>query len=148
MALRVDQNALRFNQAAIITLLLAAFVLGAGAGQWLVLAVAAVMLAGTAVPELALFKLIYKHIAVRSGLLKPRVVPDDPAPHQFAQGMGGVVLVLAFIALAGGVATLGWTLAALVVGLAAVNLFFGFCLGCFIYFQLDRRGITVPMPGA
>jgi hypothetical protein len=28
-----------------------------------------------------------------------------------------------------------------VIGLAAVNLFFGFCAGCFVFFQLQRLGV-------
>jgi hypothetical protein len=38
-------------------------------------------------------------------------------------------------------ATVGWTLAWIVIVLAAVNLFFGFCAGCFVYYQLDRWGL-------
>jgi hypothetical protein len=33
---------------------------------------------------------------------------------------------------------LGWALAWLVVVLAALNLFLGFCAGCFVYYQLNR----------
>ncbi|HMQ34233.1 MAG TPA: DUF4395 family protein [Chloroflexaceae bacterium] len=33
---------------------------------------------------------------------------------------------------------LGWALALMVVALAAINLIFGFCAGCFVYTQLAR----------
>ncbi|MCA9974174.1 MAG: DUF4395 family protein, partial [Anaerolineales bacterium] len=36
---------------------------------------------------------------------------------------------------------IGWTLAWVVVGLAALNLFLGFCAGCFVYYQLTRLGV-------
>ncbi len=135
---RVDQSALKVNQAFIIGLLILAFVLSA---NWLVAFVAAVMLLGTAVPSLALFKQIYRRLLAPSGLVKPRVVPDNPEPHQFAQGFGGVVLLLALTALFLGGAWLGWALVWLVIGLAALNLFVGFCAGCFLYYQLNRLGI-------
>lgn len=135
---KVDQSALKVNQAFIITLLVLAFVLDAA---WLVVFVAAVMLLGTAVPALSLFKRVYQHILRPSGLVKPNVIIDNPEPHRFAQGFGGVVLLGALAALYGGAATLGWALVALVVVLAALNLFLGFCAGCFVYYQLHKLGV-------
>jgi hypothetical protein len=32
----------------------------------------------------------------------------------------------------------GWSLAGVVALLAALNLFLGFCAGCFVYYQLNR----------
>ena len=138
----VDRNALRFNQACIIAGVAIAFVLGASIGQWVILAVAVVMLAGTAVAPLSAFKQLYRHVVVRFGLMKPDPVVEDPAPHQFAQGMGGSVLLLAFIALATGLEFIGWVLGIAVVALALVNLLVGFCMGCFIYLQLQTAGIV------
>jgi hypothetical protein len=72
-----------------------------------------------------------------AGLVKPDPVQDDhTGPHQFAQGMGGVVLVLATVALWLGAPLVGWTLVGIVIFLAALNLFVGFCAGCFMYYQL------------
>jgi hypothetical protein len=58
MPRKVDQSALKVNQGFIIGLLLLAFVLDS---VWLVVLVGAVMLLGTAVPSLSLFKRIYQH---------------------------------------------------------------------------------------
>lgn len=140
--MRVDRNALRFNQASIIVFAVLAFVIGDTAGRWVVLGVAAVMLVGTAWVGASMFKLVYRHVFVRAGWLKPDVVAEDPAPHQFAQGMGGVVLVVAFVALVAGTTAVGWALTWLVIALAGVNLVLGFCMGCFIYFQLGRIGLA------
>jgi hypothetical protein len=134
---------LRFNQAVIIALLLAAFLLD---WTWLVALTAAVMLIGTIWPAASLFKLIYARLLKPSGLLRPDVIQDDPAPHLFAQGLGGLVLLAATAALIAGASLAGWTLAGIVVVLAAVNLFLRFCLGCFIYYQLARRGIRLDLP--
>jgi membrane protein DedA with SNARE-associated domain len=54
--------------------------------------------------------------------------------------------VLSTAALLLGLPLLGWALAGIVVALAAINLFLGFCLGCFIYYQLGRRGVRPALP--
>lgn len=132
---QVDRTALRVNQGFIIIFLALAFVLDQ---PWLVAFVCAVMALGTAVPAAALFQRIYRDILRPAGLLRPDVQAEDPAPHRFAQGMGAAVLLAAVLALFLGAAAVGWGLTFVVIALAAVNLLFGFCAGCFVYFQLAR----------
>jgi hypothetical protein len=144
MEQRVDHTALRFNQACIIGLLILAFLIDA---SWLVAFVAAVMLAGAWQPNAGLFKQVYGRWLKPAGVLKPDIVADEPQPHLFAQGVGGLVLLVSTLALLAGAPVLGWVLAGLVVALAAVNLFWGFCVGCFLYLQLARRGIHFTLPG-
>lgn len=132
---RFDRTAVRVNQAAMVGLLLIAFLFNL---PWLVPFMAAVLLVGTLDSRLALFQRIYRDILRPSGLLKPDVRTEDAAPHRFAQGIGAAVLIAASAGLLAGLATLGWTLVLLVVTLAAINLFFGFCAGCFLYLQLSR----------
>ncbi|MEZ4768976.1 MAG: DUF4395 domain-containing protein [Caldilineales bacterium] len=139
----VDNSALRVNQASIITLLALAFPLNQ---PWLVVFVAAVMWIGTFVPRAGLFKLFYKHVLKPLRVVRPAPQADDPKPHLFAQGVGALFLTLASGALFAGLSALGWLLVAVVVVLAAVNLFLGFCLGCFMYYQLARRGIHADLP--
>lgn len=135
---KVDHSALRTNQAFIIGLLLIAFILNV----WPLAAfVGAVMLIGTAWPEAGLFKRVYRHILRPSGLVKSDVIADNPEPHRFAQGFGGVVMLASTLALALGLPVLGWGLTWVVIVLAALNLFLGFCAGCFIYYQLHRLGV-------
>ncbi len=135
---KVDQSALRVNQAFIIGLSLLAFILN---NVWLAAFVGLVMLLGTAVPTLSLFKHIYQHALRPAGLVKPDVIVDNPEPHRFAQGFGGVVVALAVLTLAAGLSVLGWGLVWLVIALAALNLFLGFCAGCFVYYQLNKLGL-------
>ncbi|WP_376792826.1 DUF4395 domain-containing protein [Thermoflexus sp.] len=135
---KVDHTALKFNQASIITLNLLGWVLNQPA---LVAFVALVMLVGTAVPAAALFQQIYFRLLKPRGWLRPRVLIDNPEPHRFAQGLGGMVLALGAIALFLGYGIVGWALTWVVIVLAALNLFFGFCAGCFVYYQLSRLGV-------
>jgi hypothetical protein len=130
-----DRTAVRVNQAAMVGLLLIAFLFNL---TWLVLFMAAVLAVGTFDRRLALFQRIYQDVIRPSGLLKPDVRTEDAAPHRFAQGVGAAVLIAAGAALLVGLATVGWALALLVVTLAAINLVFDFCAGCFLYLQLSR----------
>ena len=140
---RVDQTALKFNQACIIVLLAWAFLFN---WPWLVALVAVVMMVGTFLPDAGLFKQFYARVLRPSGLLKPNVVADEPAPHLFAQGVGGIFLLLASFAFLLGWSVLAWGLTGIVIVLAAVNLILGFCAGCFMYYQLGRRGIKPSLP--
>ncbi len=123
-----------FNQAAIIVLLLAGFI---GNALPFVALVALFMLGGTLLGRPG-FGFFYTRLLRPLGWVKPDVILDNPEPHRFAQGFGGTVVLAGFLALLGGLTTLGWALAWLVIGLAALNLFAGFCAGCAVYYWLNR----------
>jgi Domain of unknown function (DUF4395) len=139
----VDYSALKVNQAGIIATVLVTFI-----GSFFSLAFLAlipllgiVLLLGTFVPQLALFKQLYFNVLKPAGAVKPRPVQDRPEPHNFAQGLGGVFLGIASILLfVTPIASIA--LALLVAALAFVNLAFGYCLGCQIFFQLEKRGLV------
>lgn len=131
---RVDHAALRVNQATILALSLAAFILNLPA---LLAFVGAVMLFGAARRQPG-FQLLYTGVLQPRGLVKPAVMADNPQPHIFAQGLGGAVLLGAASALGLNSALVGWALTWLVIALAALNLFAGFCGGCFVYYWLAR----------
>lgn len=135
---KVDHSALRTNQAFIIGLLVIAFVLDA---KWLVAFVAAVMLIGTFFPKIALFKAVYWTVLKPLKLAQPDVQRDNPEPHLFAQGVGGIVLLVAPLAFWANVPIVGWVLSWIVVALAALNLFTGICVGCLMYYWLNRLGV-------
>ena len=87
------------------------------------------------------FGIVYTGLLKPAGLLKPDVLQDNREPHVFAQGMGGVVMAIATLLLFLGASAAGWVLAWVVVALAALNLFAGFCTGCAIYYWLHRMNI-------
>ena len=130
---KVDHSALRVNQATIIIVLLAAFVLDL---WWLVALTAIVMLLGTLAGRPGFVPLYLGFRRLRA--VKPDVLNDNPEPHRFAQGFGGIVAAGAAVSLAlGGIAG-GWALTWLVIVLASLNLFLGFCAGCAVYYWLSR----------
>ena len=137
-ARRVDTSAIKVNQGFIVGLLLLGFVLDS---LPLVAFVALVMLVGTTAPELALFQIVYRDGLRPARMVKPNIIIDNPEPHRFAQGFGGLVVAVGLAALLLGDTSLGWALVLLVAALAAANLTFGFCAGCFMYYQLNRLGV-------
>lgn len=149
----VDHSALKVNQAGIVLTVLVAFAASfAGwAGLLLLPLLAIVLLLGTFAPGLALFKQIYFKVLKPAGIVKPHPVQDRPEPHNFAQGMGGVVTAIASVLVLTPIVTgdftpnpleaVGLALALLVAVLAFVNLAFGYCVGCQIYYQLGKRGL-------
>jgi sterol desaturase/sphingolipid hydroxylase (fatty acid hydroxylase superfamily) len=130
----VDHAALRSNQAMIMATLLVAFVTDSAL---LVGLVAALMIVGTALGTQG-FRWVYAGVLRPLRVVRPDPVPDHTAPHRFAQGLGGVFLLAAGLALALSASIVGWALAWLVILLAALNLFLGFCAGCFVYYWLSR----------
>lgn len=135
---KVDHSALQTNQSFIITLLALAFI---AAADWLVALVGAVLLIGTIFPRLALFKAAYWYIQKPLKIVQPDVRLDNPEPHLFAQGVGGIFLLAATFAFVVGVPALGWTLSWIVVALAVLNLFAGICVGCLLYYWFNRLGV-------
>lgn len=132
----VDHTALKTNQAVIIILNVAAFILNV---PLLAAVVALAMLLGT-LQKVPGFGFIYRAMK-RVGWLKPDVLLDNPEPHRFAQGFGGVVMLAGTLSLYAGANILGWGLVWLVVALAALNLFGGFCVGCAVYYWLSRMSV-------
>ena len=134
----VDHAALRTNQACIIGLLVVAFVADLVP---LVATVGLIMAIGTVWPRAGLFKLFYVFV-LKGRILQPDVIGDNPQPHRFSQGFGAVVLGVALSLFAVGWTIAAWLVVGVVVALAALNLFLGFCAGCFLYYRLARAEVS------
>jgi hypothetical protein len=135
---KVDHSGLKTGQALTILLLLAGFVLN----SWLlVLIIGVAQLLGALDAPYAPYRLIYQRIVKPSGLVKPHVIADNPEPHRFAMLLGGILNTVATILLIVGVATPAWVLVWIVIALANVNFWLNICLGCLIYYQLNRLGV-------
>ena len=140
---RVDQSALHVNQAFIIGLLVMAFVMDS---VWTAAFVGMVMLLGTAVPPLSLFKRIYQHLLTpNSCWLSLDIITDNPEPHRFAQGFGGMVVMIGISCSSIGHwldGSLGWSLTAVVASSWQHSIYsWVFAPAVFIYYQLQRLGV-------
>jgi len=134
---KVDHSALKTNQLMIISLSVLAFILDQPA---LAAFVALVMGIGSAL-KVPGFILVYKNLLKPRGWMKPDVLDDNPEPHRFSQILGFVFLIAGSVALFLGASVLGWGLVWLVVALAALNAFGGFCVGCAVYYWLNRLNL-------
>ena len=134
---KVDHAAIRVSQVSLLALLILAFVLNAA---WLVALIALVLLTGV-IRRRPAFDFLYVFLLRPRGWVKPDVLEDHPEPHRFSQGLALLFVSGSSLALFAGAATFGWGLAWMVVALAALNAFGGFCVGCAVYYWLNRLGL-------
>jgi len=135
---KVDHSGLKTGQALTIILLLLGFVLD----SWiLVTFVAIAQLMGSLGLSVAPYRLIYQNIVKSVGIVKPHIIDDNPEPHRFAMLVGALFNGTATFALLMGVPALAWGLVWIVIALANLNFWLNFCLGCWMYYQLNRLGV-------
>jgi hypothetical protein len=134
----VDYSALKVNQAFIILFAILAFIFNQ---PWVSGLLALLMLVSSIALKRPAFGFAYVRFFKPAGWVKPEVIEDHKEPHVFAQGVGGTFLAAATAALYAGAPGLGWSLDWIVVALAALNLFGGFCVGCAMYYWLNRLNI-------
>src|SRR6202049_3412107 len=138
-----DRSVLKVNQVILMVVIAVGYVTGLAypGAAWVLPVLAVMMLAGVASPSLNLPRQLYVHVLRPWGIVKPRVVQEDPAPHRFAQLVGGVFLVAASIFVITGVLLVAWVLAWIVAALAFLNFAFNICVGCIMYAQRVRIGL-------
>jgi hypothetical protein len=140
---RFDRSALKVGQVILIVGLIVAWLVAlARPAAAIALPVFALMLLGGALsPSTSLPRAIYVGVLKPRGLVRPRVRVEDPAPHRFAQLVGGIFLVAASVTALAGLLTVAWTLAWIVIALAFLNFAFDICVGCIVYAQMVRVGL-------
>jgi hypothetical protein len=135
---RVDHTGLKVGMALTIALLLAGFVFN---NPILVAFVAAAQLFAAFDSPYAPYRLIYKRLILPTGFLQPNVIVDNPEPHRFALLLGGIFNTLSVITYLSGAQTVAWVLAWIVIALANLNFWLEICVGCLMYYQLNRLGV-------
>jgi hypothetical protein len=143
---QVDHSALKANQLTIILFSILAFVFNLP----ILAAFVAVVMGLGSLLKLPGFILLYRYFYKPLGLLKPDVLDDNSEPHRFAQFLGFIFMAAGSLALFSSASVLGWGLVWLVVALAALNAFGGFCVGCAMYYWLGILkvpGFTKTPPG-
>ena len=89
-----DRSVLKVNQMILMVTIVAGYVIGLAypGVAWILPVLAVMMLAAVASPSLNVPPSSYTQVLRPSGIVKPRIVQEDPAPHRFAQLVGGVFL--------------------------------------------------------
>jgi hypothetical protein len=138
-----DRSALKVGQVILIAGLVTAWVIALSVPlAAIVLPLLAAMMLGSALsPATSLPRALYVGVLKPRRLVRPRVRMEDPAPHRFAQLVGGIFLVAASAAAVLGHITVAWSLGWIVIGLAFLNFAFDICVGCIVYAQLVRVGL-------
>jgi len=138
-----DRSALKVGQVILIAGLVTAWVIALSVPlAAIALPLLAAMLLGSALsPATSLPRALYVGVLKPRRLVGPRVRMEDPAPHRFAQLVGGIFLVAASAAAVLGHITVAWSLGWIVIGLAFLNFAFDICVGCIVYAQLVRVGL-------
>ena len=86
------------------------------------------------------FVLAYRYIAKPMGLMRSDYRLDNIQPHAFGQLIGAVTVAIAVVLLHMGYGTAGWAIVWILFGLTLVS-YLGWCIGCFLYYQLYRLGL-------
>ncbi len=134
----VDQHQIKFNMAMTASLLVIGFLLN----SWIPVAIAIVcQFSGAAGLSFAPYRVLYTRLIVPGGLVKPDKIPDHHTPHRFAALVGGLFDLIGLILLLAGVTVAGWIFIAIVFVLSNLNLWLGFCAGCFMYYMLNKLGV-------
>ena len=138
-----DRSALKVGQVLLIGGLVVAWLIAlARPLAAIALPIFTLMLLGSALSTAtSLPRALYVRVLKPRGLVRPRVRIEDPAPHRFAQLVGGVFLLAASFAAGFGQLTVAWTLGWVVIALAFLNFAFDICVGCIVYAQLVRVGL-------
>jgi len=134
---KVDHSAIRTSQVSLLLLLMVAFILNYG----LLVALAALILAIGMFRRKPAFDVVYTRLLRPLGWVKPNVIPDHPEPHRFSQLLATIFISSSAVLLFAGATTFGWVLSWMVIALAALNAFGGFCVGCAVYYWLNRLNV-------
>jgi hypothetical protein len=130
----IDPRGPRLGAAITTAVLVIVLVTGSG---WLLAAQAVVFAIGAvAGVRYAPYGYIYRAL-IRPRLGKPTEL-EDPAPPQFAQGVGLLFALVGAIGYLSGVAPLGIIMTAGALAAAFLNAAFDYCLGCEMYLMLRR----------
>jgi hypothetical protein len=134
----VDQQQIKFNMAMTATLLAVGYLLS----NWIPVAIAIVcQFSGGLGLSISPYRLLYIGLVLPTGLLKPKKIPDNHAPHRFAAFIGGLFDLIGIILIIMGFEIVGWIFIGIVFVLSILNLFLGFCAGCFMYYIMNKFGV-------
>jgi hypothetical protein len=138
-----DRSVLKVNQAILISVIVVGYLVGLvyHPVAWALPVLAVMMLAAVASPSLNVPRQLNLHWLEPAGIVKPRIRQEDPAPHRFAQLLGGVFLAVASVFVITNILLVAWVLAWIVAALAFLNFAFDICVGCIMYAQLVRIGL-------
>jgi len=97
------------------------------------------LLSGT-VRALSPFSWLYRGVVQPSGIIRSDYRLDNIQPHKFGQLVGALTVVVALGLIQAGYAWAGWAVVVVLMVLTLVS-YAGWCIGCYLYYQLNRLGL-------
>ena len=104
------------------------------------MALAVVFLLSGTLRTISPFSLFYRWVVHPLGLIQSDYRLDNIQPHKFGQLIDALTVVIALTLIEFGYPLIGWGMVVLLIGLTVVS-YAGWCIGCFMYYQLNRLGL-------
>ncbi len=137
MADYVDHAEIKLGQ--LLTIAMSGVALGLQDTLPLLLLGVVFLLSGS-VRRISPFALIYRWVVRPLHLMRSDYRLDNIQPHKFGQLVGVLTVVMALGLIETGYPIAGWVVVGILIALTAVS-YAGWCIGCFLYYQLNRLGL-------
>lgn len=133
----VDHAEIKLGQ--ILTILIASVAL-LTQNTILLVALGIIFLISGTVRAASPFMLIYRWVIGPYGIMRSDYRLDNIQPHKFGQLVGALTSIIAIGLIQYGAPTAGWIVVAVLILLTVIS-YAGWCIGCFLYYQMNRLGI-------
>lgn len=137
MSRQVDHAEIKLGQ--IFTMLLSVAAVVFAEPAYLVV-LGGVFLVTAVYRPLSPFVLVYRYVVRPLGVIRSDYRLDNIQPHAFGQFIGAITVMLALALLYMGYRQAGWAIVWVLFGLTLIS-YLGWCVGCFLYYQLHRLGL-------
>jgi len=138
MSTPVDQAELKFGQLLTIGFSISAYLFNNI--NILIILGFIFLLSSSPLRSLSPFMILYQYLIKPLHLIKSDYQLDNLQAHQFGQFIGALTVTLAVSLFYLNMPIAGWTIVFILVLLTAVS-YSGWCIGCFLYYQLNRLGL-------
>lgn len=101
---------------------------------------ALLFLLGGTLRQISPVSLLYRWVVSPLKIMRSDYRLDNIQPHKFGQLVGVLTVVLALVLIELGYSMAGWAVIGVLIALTFVS-YAGWCIGCFMYYQLNRLGL-------
>ena len=136
-----DLTARKAHQWAMIGLIGVGFLAGGSLGVAMVALAGAIMLLGRLWWPFDIVRQVVWRALEPWGILRRYEAHEDRETRRIARTLGGIIWLGAALLLVVGFSTVGWVLAGLIAAMVVLDATADFCALCFIFSQLERRGL-------
>lgn len=136
-----DVTARKAHQWTMIALVVIGFVLGGPAGAIPLAIAGLIMLAGRFWWPADVVRQVVWRALEPWGILRRHELHEDHETRRVARVLGGAIWLFSAGLILVGLSTIGWVLSGLIAVMVALDATVDFCALCFIFAQLDRRGV-------